>query len=81
VSSGELHSLEEMCKIAFTYLGMSDYHNYVESDKVLYRENENSGLVGDSSKIFSRLNWSPTTSFKQMIEIMVNAESSNANVN
>jgi GDPmannose 4,6-dehydratase len=81
VSSGELHSLEEMCKIAFTYLGMSDFQNYVESDKMLYRENENSGLVGDSSKIISRLNWSPSTSFKEMIEIMVNAESNNTNVN
>lgn len=80
VSSGELHSLEEMCEIAFTFLGMSDYQNYVESDKMLYRENENSRLVGDSSKIFSRLNWSPTTSFKKMIEIMVNAESHNANM-
>jgi GDPmannose 4,6-dehydratase len=81
VSSGELHSLEEMCEIAFTFLGMSDYRNYVESDKMLYRENENSRLVGDSSKIFSRLNWRPTTSFKKMVEIMVNAESNNTNVN
>jgi GDP-D-mannose dehydratase len=48
---------------------------------MLYRENENSGLVGDSSKIISRLNWSPSTSFKKMIEIMVNAESNNTNVN
>ncbi len=81
VSSGELHSLEEMCKIAFTYLGMSDFQNYVESDKKLYRENENSGLVGDSSKIISRLNWSPSTSFKKMIEIMVDAESNKTTVN
>jgi len=81
VSSGELHSLEEMCEIAFTYLGMSDYHIYLESDKILYRENENSRLKGDSSKIFSRLNWSPSTPFKRMIEIMVNAESNNEYVN
>lgn len=81
VSSGELHSLEEMCEIAFAYLGMSDYGNYVKSDKMLFRENENSGLIGDSSKIFSRLDWSPSTSFKNMIEIMVNAESNNAYLN
>ena len=81
VSSGELHSLEEMCEIAFAYLGMSDYHNYVESDKMLFRENENSRLIGDSTKIFSRLDWSPSTSFKNMIEIMVDAESNNAYLN
>jgi GDPmannose 4,6-dehydratase len=81
VSSGELHSLEEMCEVAFTFLGMSDYRNYVVSDKILYRENENSGLKGDSTKISSRLNWSPSTSFKKMIELMVSAESNNDYVN
>lgn len=81
VSNGELHSLEEMCEIAFASLGISDYRNYVESDKKLYRENENSRLIGDSSKIFSRLDWMPTTSFRKMIEIMVEAEPNNSYFN
>jgi GDPmannose 4,6-dehydratase len=75
VATGQLHSLSEMCSIAFEALGLRNYLNYIESNSSLYRSNENSGLVGDSSKLFQTIRWSPEVTFEEMIKMMVFAES------
>ena len=75
VATGQLHSLGEMCSVAFEALGVRNYSNYIESNSSLYRPNENSGLVGDSSKLFQIIGWSPEVTFEEMIKIMVFAES------
>jgi GDPmannose 4,6-dehydratase len=74
VATGQLRSLSDMCKIAFQTAGISDYENYIVSDKSLFRSNENSGLRGDSAKLMDTLGWKPKVSFEQMIETMVFAE-------
>jgi GDPmannose 4,6-dehydratase len=51
-----------------------DYQRYIRTDSSFFRSNENSGLVGDSSKIRALLGWKPKVSFEQMIEEMVRAE-------
>ena len=75
ISTGKLHSLEEMCAIAFEAVGISNYKSYVQSDKSLYRTIENSGLKGDSKKINDICGWAPTVTFDQMVKKMVSAES------
>ncbi len=74
VATGKLHTLKEMCQIAFSAVGIENYKDFLESDSSFYRTNENSGLIGDFSKAFFELGWSPSISFKEMIELMVKHE-------
>ena len=75
VASGQLHTLIEMCSIAFETVGISDFAKYIVSDASLFRTVENSGLVGDSSKLRKSTQWEPEVSFELMIKKMILAES------
>ena len=74
IATGQLQSLDKMCKIAFTAVGIENPSNFIESNHSLYRINENSGLAGDSSKVQSKLGWLPTKSFEDMITLMTRLE-------
>ena len=75
IATGKLHSLEDMCRVAFEAAGLGDFSKYVDSDQSLYRTVENSGLVGLAEKAHLKLNWSHKVSFELMIKQMVNQES------
>jgi len=49
IASGEMHSVRELCEIAFDYFGLN-YERYVVSDPALYRPAEVDRLCGDASK-------------------------------
>jgi len=51
-----------------------DWNKYVKTDKAFLRPAEVDLLIGDSSKAKKQLNWEPTVSFEQMIEMMVKAD-------
>ena len=70
IATGELHSVEEVIKIAFEHLDLN-YKDYVKVDKSLFRQSEAKEPVGDASKAKKELNWQPKTSFKEMIIKMV----------
>lgn len=74
IATGKLHTLDEMCQIAFSAVGIENYKDFLESDSSFYRTNENSGLIGDFSKAFSELGWFPSVSFKEMIQLMAKHE-------
>lgn len=74
IATGQLHSLEQMLDIAFKAVGIENPSDFIETNKSLYRINENSGLAGDSSKIQKQLGWKPSTTFQDMITRMVNEE-------
>ncbi len=71
VASGELHSVADVCKVAFTVLGL-DYRQFVETDKALFRKTEAGALVGNATKARRTLGWQPKTTFEEMIKKMVN---------
>lgn len=73
VSTGETHSVKELCDIAFSIVN-KNYENCVEIDKDLYRPAEVHYLLGDSSKIRNTLGWTPEYSFKSLIEDMVESD-------
>lgn len=75
VATGKLHSLEDMCRIAFEAIGLGDFEKYVDSDKSLFRKVENSGLVGRAEKMYFEFNWGPSLPFEEMIREMVHHES------
>lgn len=70
IATGILHSVRELCEIAFSSLGLN-YEEYVKVDPKFFRPTEDIPLVGDSSKAQTRLNWKPEKSFQEMIEEMV----------
>jgi GDPmannose 4,6-dehydratase len=73
IATGETHSVQELCDVAFSYLGL-DYRDYVVSDSKFYRPAEVDQLVGDASKARKVLGWEPRVSFEELIRMMVDAD-------
>lgn len=74
IATGKLHTINEMCSIAFEAAGIMNFNDYINSDSSLFRANENTGLFGDSTKLRQFTSWNPDTTFEQMIKKMVLAE-------
>ncbi|HEV3025379.1 MAG TPA: GDP-mannose 4,6-dehydratase, partial [Pirellulales bacterium] len=73
VASGEKHSVQELVDIAFGCVGLNA-GDYVRTDPALIRPAEVNHLCGDSSKARRELGWRPKIGFRQLIEMMVEAD-------
>jgi GDPmannose 4,6-dehydratase len=73
VGTGESHSVREFCDLAFQHVGL-DYQDYVQHDSRLVRPSEIDKLISDPSKARTKLGWQVHTSFKELIEMMVDAD-------
>ena len=69
IATGKLHSVKDVCKIAFTTLGLN-YKNYVVVKKEFIRKEEPVKLLGSVVKAKKILNWKPRVSFEEMIKKM-----------
>lgn len=73
IGTGETHSVQEFCDIAFSHVGL-DFKDFVVQDKRYYRPAEVDLLVADPSKAGRVLGWEPTVGFKQLVTMMVDAD-------
>ena len=73
VATGETHSVEEFVSEAFSYLDM-DWRDYVVQDPRYYRPAEVDLLVGNPEKAGRVLGWEPTVDFRQLVQLMVDAD-------
>ena len=73
IATGVAHSVRDLCRIAFGRVGL-DYEAVVDSDESLHRPAEVDRLRGDASKAASLLGWKPTVAFRELIEMMVDAD-------
>jgi GDPmannose 4,6-dehydratase len=73
IATGVTHSVKELLETAFSYVGL-DWQKHVEVDPALVRPAEPDPLCGDATKAERVLGWKPEVSFKQLIEMMVEAE-------
>jgi GDPmannose 4,6-dehydratase len=73
ISTGEAHTVRELCRIAFDRVGL-DYQRHVIVDPKLYRPAEVDHLRGDSTRARDELGWQPRVSFRDLIEMMVDAD-------
>ena len=73
VATGDTHSVRELCEIAFGRVGL-DYRRHVVENPRDKRRGDFAQLVGDSSLARRTLRWSPSVSFVQLIEMMVDAD-------
>ena len=73
ICSGLTHSVREFCDLAFKHVGLS-YEDHVVVDERFFRPAEVDLLVGDYSKASKVLNWQPSTTFEELVEMMVDAD-------
>ncbi len=73
LATGEAHSVREFCEIAFAHAGL-DWEQYVVVDPEFFRPAEVDYLLGDPTKARTELSWKPTTSFEQLVTMMVDAD-------
>ena len=73
LATGRTHSVQRLVELAFDAVGL-DWREYVVQDPRFMRPAEVDLLVGDPSKAKENLGWEPTTSFEEMLQIMVDAE-------
>jgi GDPmannose 4,6-dehydratase len=73
ISTGVSHSVRDLIQIAFAHAGL-DWQKHVRVDPALLRPAEVDHLLGDSSKARKDLGWKPDIGFKQLVEMMVDAD-------
>ena len=73
IATGETHSVRELCEIAFARVGL-DWEKHVVVDKTHVRPAEVDHLIGDAGKARRVLGWSPKVSFRNLVEMMVDAD-------
>jgi GDPmannose 4,6-dehydratase len=73
IATGETHSVRECAQIAFDRVGL-DWEPHVAVDDSFKRPAEVDRLVGDASKARRELGWEPRTGFRELIELMVDAD-------
>lgn len=73
IATGETHSVREFLEEAFSIVQLN-WQDYVVIDPKYFRPTEVDLLIGDASKAERQLGWKPKTTFKQLVELMVEAE-------
>jgi GDPmannose 4,6-dehydratase len=73
IGTGKTHSVREFCELAFGHVGLN-YEDYVVQDPRFYRPAEVDLLISDPSKARKELGWTAKTSFKGLVEMMVEAD-------
>ena len=70
LATGETHTVKEFLQKAFDYVDL-DWEKYVQTSEKYFRPNEVEHLLGDSTKARKELNWSPKTSFDELVKLMI----------
>src|SRR5881275_472631 len=73
IATGISHSVRELVEIAFAHVGL-DWQKYVRVDPALLRPAEVEHLLGDASKARVQLGWTAKVTFRQLVEMMVDAD-------
>ncbi len=73
IATGETWSVKQFVEYSFESVGLN-WKDYVKKDEKFMRPAEVDLLVGDPSQAKKILGWEPKTSFKQMVELMVQAD-------
>ena len=73
LATGETHTVRDLVQIAFDHVGM-DWERYVKIDPRFMRPAEVDLLRGDASKAEADFGWKHRTTFKELVELMVDAD-------
>jgi len=73
IATGETHTVRELCEVAFARVGL-DWRKHVVVDAAHVRPAEVDLLIGDAGKARATLGWNQKVSFKELVEMMVDAD-------
>jgi GDPmannose 4,6-dehydratase len=73
VGTGVGATVRDFCEASFNAVGL-DYRDHVETEDRYLRPTEVDALIADSNKTKTKLNWSATTHWKELAELMVKAD-------
>ena len=73
ISTGATHSVRELVEAAFGRVGL-DWREHVVQDERFMRPAEVDLLVGDASLARDELGWVPEVGFRELVEMMVDAD-------
>ena len=74
IATGETHSVQEFLELACKAADLGDWHKYYKHNKAFDRPAEVDLLIGDASKAKKVLNWQPSISFEELVNLMVKAD-------
>jgi len=73
IATGVGASVRDFAQAAFSHVGLN-WEDYVELDPKYVRPTEVDALIGDPAKANAELNWKATTHWKELAELMVDAD-------
>ena len=73
VATGETHSVREFLELAFGRVNL-EWKEYVVTDERFMRPAEVELLLGDATKAKKAFGWTPKVTFRQLVEMMVDAD-------
>ena len=73
IATGETHTIREFCELAFHHAGL-DWQKHVAFDKRYLRPAEVDILIGNPAKARRVLGWEPKVKFKELVQLMVDAD-------
>jgi GDPmannose 4,6-dehydratase len=73
IATGEAHAVQELVEIAFERASL-DWQQHVRVDSKFIRPAEVDLLLGDASKARAELGWKPRVGFRELVEMMVDAD-------
>jgi len=74
IATGETHSVKEFLQIACQAAGLNDWESIYRHNPAYDRPAEVDLLIGDASKAKQQLNWEPSVSFEELVQLMVASE-------
>ena len=73
LATNETHTVKEFVEVAFGHVGL-DWQKHVKYDARYERPAEVDLLIGDPAKAKKQLGWEPKVRFKELVQIMVDAD-------
>ncbi len=73
VGTGEMHTVQEFCEIAFDQVGLN-WEKHVVVDPEFYRPAEVDQLLADPTKANTQLGWKPLVTFDKLVRMMVDED-------
>ena len=73
LATGETYTVKDFLQEAFSNIDLN-WEDYVVTSEKYYRPNEVDFLLGDSSKAKNNLGWENKTSFKELVNKMVESD-------
>jgi GDPmannose 4,6-dehydratase len=74
ICTGETHTIAEFLDIAFNYVNLPEWRQFIVIDPEFYRPSEVEYLRGNCTKAISKLGWKPQYTLERLVKLMIDAQ-------